>query len=414
MAQLTVSLTVDTLIVRGRVATMGVAADFGLIDDAVIGIRGEEIVYVGGASADIEAATVVDAAGRLVTPALIDCHTHLVFAGERIGDFERRLQGSTYAEIAAGGGGIRSTVAATRAASESELFDLARTRAQWLLDGGVGTIEVKSGYGLDTATELRMLQVARRLGTTTPLTVYTSLLAAHAVPAEFGNASDDYVDLICEEMIPAAAEAGLADSVDAFCESIAFSRQQVRQVFAAARNVGLPVRLHADQLSDLGGAGLAAEYRALSADHLEHASSGGLEAMAEAGTIGVLIPGAATFLDEPQRPPVEAMRAAGVRMAVATDLNPGSAPLGSLQLAMALAATRFGLTPAEALHGATRNAAAALGLDDRGEIAAGKRADVAMWDLDHPAALSYWFGAPLLAKLWLGGAVVAGIEPDGG
>jgi len=406
------SLTVDTLIVGARIATMGVAADFGLIDDARIGLSGDEIAYVGGATLDIEAEHVVEAAGRLVTPALVDCHTHLVFAGERIGDFERRLGGSSYAEIAAGGGGIRSTVTATRAASESELFDLARARVGWLLASGVGTIEVKSGYGLDAATELRMLRVARRLDAETPATVRTSLLGAHAVPVEFADDPDAFVDLICREMIPAAAADGLADSVDAFCESIAFTPQQVRRVFAAAHAAGLPVRLHADQLSDLGGAGLAAEYGALSADHLEHASSHGLAAMAEAGVIGVLIPGAGTFLDEPHRPPVAAMRAAGLRIALATDLNPGSAPLGSMQLAMALGATRFGLTPAEALHGATRNAAAALALDDRGEIAAGKRADLAMWDLDDPAALSYWFGAPLLARLWLGGSAVDGIGAD--
>ena len=406
------SLTVDTLIVGARIATMGVAADFGLVDDALIGLQGDEIVYVGRATPDIQAKQVVEAAGRLVTPALVDCHTHLVFAGERIGDFERRLGGSTYAEIAASGGGIRSTVTATRAATESDLFDLARARVDWLLSSGVGTIEIKSGYGLDAATELRMLRVARRLDSETPATVRTSLLGAHAVPAEFADDPDAYVDLICEEMIPVIAAEGLADAVDAFCESIAFTPQQVRKVFAAAHDAGLPVRLHADQLSDLGGAGLAAEYGALSADHLEHASSHGLAAMAEAGVIGVLIPGAATFLDEAQRPPVAAMRAVGLRIAVATDLNPGSAPLGSMQLAMALAATRFGLTPAESLHAATRNAAAALGLDDRGEITTGKRADLAMWNLDDPAALSYWFGAPLLAQLWLGGSVVDGVGAD--
>ncbi len=408
------TVAVDTLVVDAMVATVGVAGDYGLLDGGVVGIADGRIAYVGPPSSKIEPAATVSAAGRLLTPALIDCHTHLVFAGERLVDFERRLCGASYADIAAAGGGIRRTVTATRAAAEEELFALAAARVRWLMASGVATVEIKSGYGLDTATELRMLRVARRVGRELPVAVHTSLLGAHAVPNELRDDPDRYVDHICREMIPAVAAEGLADSVDAFCEKIAFTPDQVRRVFAAAAAAGLPVRLHADQLSDGGGAALAAEHGALSADHLEHAAPAGLEAMAAAGTVAVLIPGAATFLDEPLRPPVEAMRAAGVRIAVATDLNPGSAPVGSLQLAMALAATRFGLTPAETLHGATRHAAAALGLHDRGEIAVGMRADLALWDVVSPAALSYWFGAPLLAGLWIGGTQVAGVGSDGG
>lgn len=404
------SVALDTLIVGAEVATLGIDGDYGLLNEGVVGIADGQIAYVGPPSAQLTAAQTVDASGRLLTPALVDCHTHLVFAGERIADFERRLQGASYAQIAKSGGGIKSTVAATREASEDDLYSLAVPRVRWLMASGVATVEIKSGYGLDTDTELRMLRVARRLGEELPVTVSTSLLAAHTVPSEYRDDPDGFVDLICGEVIPAAAAEGLADAVDAFAEHIAFSPEQVRRVFDAAAVAGLPVRLHADQLSNLDGAALAAEYGALSADHLEHASAEGLARMAEAGTVGVLIPGAATFLDEERRPPVAAMREAGVRIAVATDINPGSAPLGSMQLAMALACTRFGLTPAEALHGATRNAAAALGLDDRGEIAPGMRADLALWDVDFAPALAYWFGAPLLSRLWIDGRDVSG--PD--
>ncbi len=397
------TIALDTLIVGAQVATLGVAGDYGLLNEGMVGIVDGSIAYVGPPSTQFTAAETVDAAGKLLTPALVDCHTHLVFAGQRIADFERRLEGATYAEIAESGGGIKSTVAATRAASEDELYSLAAPRVRWLMASGVATVEIKSGYGLDLDTELRMLRVARRLGDDLPATVRTSLLAAHTIPVEYLDDSDAYIELICREVIPAVAVEGLADSVDAFAEHIAFTPAQVRRVFEAAQAVGLPVRLHADQLSDLGGAALAAEYGALSADHLENASADGLARLAAAGTIGVLIPGAATFLDEDRRPPVAAMRAAGVRIAVASDLNPGSAPLASMQLAMALACTRFGLTPAEALHGATRNAAAALGFSDRGEIAIGKRADLALWDVDFAPSLAYWFGAPLLSELLIAG-----------
>ncbi len=400
------TIKLDTLIVGAQVVTLGVADDYGLLSGGVVGLADDKIAYLGPPSAQIEAEVTIEAGGKLLTPALVDCHTHLVFGGDRFGDFEKRLQGSTYSEIAQSGGGIKSTVGATRLASEDELYELAVPRVRWLMASGVATVEIKSGYGLDLDTELRMLRVARRLGADLPVTVITSLLAAHTVPDEYVAAPDGYVDVICREVIPAAAAEGLADSVDAFCETLAFTPAQVRCVFDAATAAGLPVRLHADQLSDLGGAALAAEYGALSADHLEHASGEGLGHLAEAGTVAVLIPGASTYLDEAIRPPIAEMRAAGVSMAVATDLNPGSAPLGSMQLAMALACTRFGLTPAEALHGASRHAATALGLSDRGEIARGMRADLALWDVDEPAALAYWFGVPLLSQLWIGGEVI--------
>ena len=407
------SVHFDLLIVGAQVVTLGIDEDYGLLSDAVVGIESGRIAYLGPASDQLEATRTIDAAGRLLTPALVDCHTHIVFAGDRIADFERRLRGDTYAEIAADGGGIKRTVAATRAASFDELYELAEQRARWLLSSGVATLEIKSGYGLDLESELTMLRVARALDEALPLTVTTSLLAAHTVPAEYLGDPDAYVDRICSEIIPAAAAEGLADSVDAFCEGIAFSPDQVRRVFAAADAAALPVRLHADQLSDLGGATLAAEHGALSADHLEHADPAGLDAMAAAGTVAVLIPGASAFLDESIRPPIAAMRRAGVRMAVASDLNPGTAPLGSMQLAMALAATRFGLTPAEALHGATRHAAAALGLADRGEIAVGMRADLALWDVESAPALAYWLGVPLLHRLLIAGELVDGSHNEG-
>ena len=407
------SVRFDLLIVGAQVVTLGIDEDYGLLSDAVVGVESGRIAYLGPPSDQLEATRTIDAAGRVLTPALVDCHTHLVFAGDRIADFERRLRGDTYAEIAADGGGIKRTVAATRAASFDDLYELAEPRVRWLMNSGVATLEIKSGYGLDLDSELTMLRVARALDEALPLTVTTSLLAAHTVPAEYLGDPDAYVDRICSEIIPAAAAEGLADSVDAFCEGIAFSPDQVRRVFAAADAAALPVRLHADQLSDLGGAALAAEHEALSADHLEHADPAGLEAMAAAGTVAVLIPGASAFLDESVRPPVAAMRRAGVRMAVASDLNPGTAPLGSVQLAMALAATRFGLTPAEALHGATRHAAAALGFADRGEIAVGMRADLALWDVESPPALAYWLGVPLLHTLLIAGESVDGNRNEG-
>ena len=399
------SLTVDTVIVDGIVATLKPGSEpYGQLSDAVIGITDGRISYV-GPEVGVEARKRWSVGGRLVTPALIDCHTHLVFGGERITEFERRLGGATYEEIASAGGGILSTVAATRAASDDELFDSGARHIRWLLQSGVATVEIKSGYGLDAHHELRMLRVARRLGEALPVRVVTSLLAAHAIPPEHRADPNRYISVICEDMIPAAAEERLANAVDAFSERIAFTPAQVRRVFDAARDAHLAVRLHADQLSDLGGAALAAEYGALSADHLEHASDAGLKALATAGTVAVLIPGASAFLNEKARPPIAKMREAGVRIAVSTDLNPGTAPFGSLQETMALASARFRLTPEETLAGTTRHAAAALGLGDTGVIEPDMRADLAVWDVKSPAALSYWTGAPLCTEVWTDGVL---------
>jgi imidazolonepropionase len=353
-----------------------------------------------------------DVGGRLVTPGLVDCHTHLVFGGDRAAEWEQRLAGASYEEIAAAGGGIRSTVAATRDATDGELLDGAVARARALAAGGVTTIEVKSGYGLDLDTELRMLRTARRVAEEVPVHVVTTCLGAHTVPPERDGDADGYVAFVCDELLPTVAEHGLADAVDAFCERIAFTAEQVDRVFAAAAALGLPVKLHADQLSDGGGAALAARHRALSADHLEHASADGIAAMAAAGTVAVLLPGAAYVLDDPASPPVDALRAAGVPMAVATDCNPGTSPLLSLPLAMHLACTRFGLTVEEALAGATVHAAAALGRAGRaGTLAAGACADLVVWDAEAPAEIVYWLGAPPVHAVVHAGQVVRGTGP---
>ena len=397
-------MTYDLLLTHATVATMRPdETPYGLIRDASIGITGGLISYVGPYERGMSATTVRDVGGRLITPALIDCHTHIVFGGNRTGEFEDRLGGKSYADIAAEGGGIVSTVEATRGATDTDLFDGAAERITWMLRSGVGTIEIKSGYGLNMRDELRMLRTARRLGAAGPLRVVTSLLAAHAVPPEYRDDPDRYIAEICGELIPQVVEEDLADSVDAFCEGIAFSNAQVREVFTAAQRAGLPVRLHADQLTDGYGAALAAEFGALSADHLEHANEEGLRAMARAGTVAVLIPGASVFLDETSRPKIAAMRQFGVPMAVSTDLNPGTSPLASLQAAMWLATARFRLTPEESLAGTTRNAAAALGLVDTGTIQQGLRADLALWAATDPAALSYWMGAPLCEAVWIAG-----------
>jgi imidazolonepropionase len=353
-----------------------------------------------------------DVGGRLVTPGLVDCHTHLVFGGDRSVEWEQRLAGASYEAIAAAGGGIRSTVAATRAASDGDLLDGAVRRARTLAAGGVTCVEVKSGYGLDLDTELRMLRVARRLGEHVPVTVVTTFLGAHTVPEDFDGDADAYIAFVVEEALPAVAAEGLADAVDGFCERIAFTATQVDRVFTAAAALGLPVKLHADQLSDGGGAALAARHRALSADHLEHASPAGIEAMAEAGTVAVLLPGAAYVLDDPAVPPVDALRAAVVPMAVATDCNPGTSPVVSLPLAMHLACTRFGLTVEEALAGATVHAARALGLaGEAGTLAAGARADLVVWDAERPAEVLYWLGAPPVRVVVRSGRLVLGSAP---
>jgi imidazolonepropionase len=381
--------------------------DLGVLEDALVAARGGRVVYA-GARADFpsaaDAAERIDCEGRWITPGLVDCHTHLVYGGNRAHEFELRLKGASYEEIARAGGGIVSTVAATRHASEAELVTGALPRLDALIGEGVTTIEIKSGYGLNTDTEMRQLSAARNLGRNRPVAVRTSFLGAHALPPEAEGDKDRYIDLVCREMLPAVAQAGFADAVDAFMEGIAFSRAQTARVFAAARALGLPVKLHADQLSNLGGAALAAEFSALSADHLEHTDDAGVAAMTRAGTVAVLLPGAFYFIRETQKPPVELFRARGVNMALATDCNPGSSPLTSLLLAMNMGATLFRMTVAECLLGVTREGARALGLlAETGTLEAGKWCDLAIWDIERPADLVYRIGFnPLYSRVWRG------------
>ncbi len=391
----------DRLLCGLRAATLADDSGYGLIEDAAIGIRDGRIAYI-GPQAKLTAAQRRDAReielfdNALATPALIDCHTHLVFGGNRSREFEMRLNGASYTEIAQAGGGILSTVRATREATEEQLLTAALPRARALMRDGVATIEIKSGYGLDIDTELRMLRVARRLGDVLGISVRTTLLAAHALPPEFAGRADDYIRHVCTAILPAAHNEGLVDAVDAFCEGIGFSPDQTRRVFDAASALGLPVKLHADQLSNLGGAALVADYGGLSADHIEFTDEAAVARMAERGTVAVLLPGAFLCLRETQLPPIDALRRHRVPMAVSTDLNPGTSPLMSLRLAMNLACTLFRLTPEEALRGATVNAAKALGLADRGRLVEGMRADIAVWGVTEAAELSYWMGAELL------------------
>ena len=371
----------------------GVAA-YGAVDDGAIAVKDRRIAWVGPrAELPGQGEETHDLGGAWVTPGLIDCHTHLVFGGDRAGEFEQRLKGATYEEISRAGGGIRSTVAKTRAATEDELFDSAARRLKALLAEGVTTVEIKSGYGLDVDSEMKMLRVARRLGEAFPVTIRTTFLGAHAVPPEYQGRQSDYVDLVAGPMLKAVAEAGLADAVDVFAERIAFSSEETARIFAAAKAHGLPVKLHADQLSNQNGAALAARFGALSAEHLEHASEDGIAAMGRAGTVAVLLPGAFYFLRDTTMPPIGLMRRYVVPIAVASDCNPGSSPTLSLLLMLNMACTLFRLTPEEALAGVTRNAARALGLTDRGVLEAGKAADFVAWDISHPAELSYWIGA---------------------
>lgn len=389
-----------------RIATMAAGAAF--VEDGMLAVADGRIVHAG-----TRAALPADCsswpeeprfAGCLATPALIDCHTHLVFGGNRAREFEMRLEGASYEEVARAGGGILSTVRETRAASPETLLASARRRLAAMAAEGVGTVEVKTGYGLDHVTEMKMAEVARRLGEEEPQRIVTTCLAAHALPPDYAGRPDAYIAQVCEVILPAMAAAGAIDHVDAFCEGIAFTPEQTARVFDAARALGLPVKLHADQLSDLGGGALAARHGALSADHLEYLSDAGVAAMAAAGTVGVLLPGAFYTLRETQCPPVAGLRAAGVPIAVATDCNPGSSPMTSLLLAMNMACTLFRLTPMEALAGATRNAARALGLGDEiGTLEPGKAADIAIWDIEHPAELAYTIGQNPLAHLILGG-----------
>ncbi|AFO48331.1 MULTISPECIES: imidazolonepropionase [Pseudomonas] len=380
-----------------HVATMA-DGRYSAIEDAAIVTSAGLIEWIGPRAelAPVEADRTVDLGGAWVTPGLIDCHTHAVFGGNRSGEFEQRLQGVSYAEIAAQGGGIASTVRATRAASEDELFASARQRVQALMRDGVTTLEVKSGYGLDLANERKMLRVARRLADELPLTVRATCLAAHALPPEYAGRADDYIAHICDEMLPALAAEGLVDAVDAFCEHLAFSPAQVERLFIKARELGLPVKLHAEQLSSLHGSSLAARYQALSADHLEFMTEEDAVAMANAGTVAVLLPGAFYFLRETQLPPMDALRRHGVKIALASDLNPGTSPGLSLRLMLNMGCTCFRMTPEEALAGVTVHAATALGLgDSHGSLQVGKVADFVAWQIERPADLAYWLGGDL-------------------
>jgi len=389
----------DRLLVDCNIATMDPAVDgpFGAIENGAIGIQDGRIVRVGRRTelAGYQAKKVEPLHGAWVTPGLVDCHTHLVFAGTRAGEFEQRLEGTTYEEIARAGGGIAATVKATRAATLEELVEASRPRLHALMAGGVTTLEIKSGYGLDIETELKMLKAAKALEDSETVRIERTLLALHALPGEFAGRRDEFVRLATESILPAAADLGLASAVDAYCEGIGFSREEVRALFEAARDHGLAIKLHAEQLSNLGGAALAADYGALSADHVEHLDEEGVAAMARAGTVAVLLPGAFYALKETKRPPVELLRRYGVAMAVATDCNPGTSPVLSPTLMLSMACTLFGLTPEEALAGMTRAGAQALGLqDEAGTISAGKAADLCLWRIGRPAELCYWIGMP--------------------
>ncbi len=401
----------DTLWIDANLATMVAnGAPYGAIERGAIAAKEGAIAWV-GAAADLAGAPETLARevracdGAWISPGLIDCHTHLVFGGDRAGEFEQRLLGASYEEIARAGGGIAATVAATRAASKEELIASAAQRLAGLRREGVTTVEIKSGYGLSLESERRMLQAARELGE--GVRVRTTFLGLHALPPEYRDNRAAFVEAVCEAMLPELADEGLVDAVDAFCETIGFTLAETEQVFRAAKALGLPVKLHAEQLSNQGGAALAALYGALSADHLEYLEPPGIAAMADAGTVAVLLPGAFYFLRESKLPPIAALRAAGVAMAVATDCNPGTSPLTSPLLAMNLACTLFRLTPEEALAGFTRGAARALGLQDQiGTLEVGKAADLAIWNVRSPAELSYWLGAPLLRERVFAGRVV--------
>lgn len=402
------TLLCDRLWTNARLATMapGVSVPYGAVEDGVIATRDGRILYAGPRSEApaFQAAETIDCAGRWITPGLIDCHTHLVYGGDRAHEFELRLQGATYEEIARAGGGILSSVKATRAASEDELFASADRRLRELTREGVTTVEIKSGYGLDTESETKVLRVARRIEHERDVSVRTTFLGAHAVPPEYKGRSGDYAALVAGPMLDAVAAEGLADAVDVFCEGIAFSPDETRLVFEAAKAKGLAIKIHAEQLSNLGGAKLAAEMGALSADHLEHLDEAGVIAMAQAGTVAVVLPGAFYFLRETVKPPVDLLRKHGVPIAIATDANPGTSPLTSPLMTLNMACTLFRLTPEEALAGLTRNAARALGLDDEtGTLEAGKRCDLAIWDIERPAELAYRIGFnPLHARIWNG------------
>lgn len=397
-------MQVDRVWTNARLMTQAPGA--APVERGVVAARGGRIAWVGACddAPAFDAGETIDCEGRWITPALIDAHTHLVHMGNRAGEFELRLEGVRYEDIARAGGGIVSTMRATRAASVDELVAAALPRLDQLLSEGLGTIEIKSGYGLEREAELNMLRAARRLGEVRQVRVVATFLGAHALPPEFAGDADGYIALVCNEMLPAVAAEGLADAVDGFCEGIGFSPAQIERVLRKARELGLPVKLHAEQLSNLHGAALAARYGALSADHLEHLDAEGVAAMAAAGTVAMLLPGAYYFCRETQAPPVDALRAAGVPIALATDCNPGTSPLTSLLLAMNMAATCFLLTVSECLAGVTRNAARALGLDHEcGTLEVGRSCDLALWSIEQPAELVYRMGAnPLHSRVWRG------------
>lgn len=396
------------LLTHAKIATLEGPEPYGLVPNGAIWLQGDGIRWVGPMSdipCDAEAEERMDLQGRLVTPGLIDCHTHIVHGGNRASEFELRLNGATYEDIARQGGGILSTVTATRTSSESELLEVALRRVDALIAEGVTTIEIKSGYGLNVETELKMLRVARSIARQRLIQVKTTFLGAHAIPDEYEARPDAYINEVCLPALAEAHEAGLVDAVDAFCEGIAFTRAQVRRVFEKAKSLKIPVKLHAEQLSNVGGSLLAAEFGALSSDHLEYSTEKDIAALARSGSVAVLLPGAFYFLRETQLPPIAALRKHGVGMALATDCNPGSSPLTSLQLVMNMACTLFRLTPEEALAGVTYQGARALGLRDCGRVIGGARADLAIWDVDHPAELSYRMGLNPLHKRVFGGVI---------
>jgi imidazolonepropionase len=402
----------QTLFINVNLATMNDGANsYGVTESAALAISDGKIVWLGKAidlpEYDANTVKVIDGQGKWLTPGLIDCHTHLVYGGNRANEFEMRLQGKSYQEIANAGGGIVSTVSATRKASEAELFASALPRLTALHQQGVTSIEIKSGYGLDTENEIKMLKVAGLLAEKLPVTIKRTFLGAHALPLEYKDKPDEYIDLVCNEMLPKVAKENLADAVDVFCEGLGFSLAQTERVFAAAKNQGLPVKIHAEQLSNLGGSELAAKYNALSSDHIEFLDEAGIKAMKEADMVAVLLPGAFYFLRETQLPPMELLRKHQVPMAIATDSNPGSSPISNIQLMLNMACTLFRLTPAEALAGVTCYGAKALGLSNqKGQLAVGFDADIAMWNIEQPAELCYQFGVNPLNELFIAGKKV--------
>lgn len=392
------SLNFDSLWYGFHTATMA-QGQYNCIYDAAIGVKDQRICWIGQRAdlPDYEARQEIDLEGGWVTPGLIDCHTHLVFGGNRAGEFEQRLNGVSYQQISENGGGIAASVKSTREETAAQLVLSAERRLASLMKDGVTTLEIKSGYGLSLEHEVKMLQVARSLAENTPVEIKTTCLAAHALPPEFSARPDDYIDYLCEHVLPVIAELGVADAVDAFCEGIGFSPAQVERYFNAAQSLGLPVKLHAEQLSALGGTTLASSYKALSVDHLEFVTEQDVAAIADSGTVAVLLPGAFYVLKETQKPPIELLRKYKVPMAVATDANPGTSPALSLRLMMNMACTLFGLTPEEALAGSTYHAAKALGLQDtHGDLSTGKVADFICWAVDSPGELSYWLGGDLV------------------